>query len=601
MYNEHSHLSKGYIMIDNIDPFIDAFDNIIRKKLIKTVFQPILSLRDGSVLGHEALSRITVKTNIENTEMLFKVAECRNRLWELELLCRTTALETAFRFVDHPYNRKLFINVNPNIMYDETFMKGFTKSFLEQYKIIPENIIFEITEQYVIKDFELFSKTLEHYKSQSFKIAIDDAGSGYSGLNLISEIKPDFIKLDMNLIRDLNNDSLRFALVKGMVEVSKVSNIQLIAEGIESYEEFETLLNLGVQYGQGYFIQKPNEHILDIRSELLGVIHQLNQKKSMLNNAIISNIPIKHLCTLTETIQPLEKVSVIYEFFRRNQNHIGLCVIENGIPLGIITPTHFAIQLSGPYGYTLNQNKPVTHIMDQNYLKVDFKTSISEVSIMAMSRQSNKLYEFIVVTEDDHYIGTVTIKDLLKITTELEISYAKHQNPLSGLPGNLLIEQQLELCLNHFDKRSVAYIDIDNFKAYNDYYGFERGDMIIKMLANILQKNFSNQFIGHIGGDDFVIILDTLANQKSFKQITKEFEHEVLNYYHQSDIQKGYIVTPNRNGKSDRFPLMSITCVSLHNKSKVFSTIYEFTENLAELKRKAKRTKQMRVSQLISS
>lgn len=578
-------------MLDNIDSFIETFDNIIRHKQIRTVFQPILSLRDGSVLGHEALSRISVKSNIDSTEMLFALAENINRLWELELLCRTTALETAYKFKHHPYNQKLFINVNPNIMHDEMFMKGFTKGFLEQFNIRPEDIIYEITEQYVIKDFDLFSKTLTHYKNQSFKIAIDDAGSGYSGLNLISEIRPDFIKLDMNLIRDLNNDSLKFALVKGMVEVSKVSNIQLIAEGIESYEEFETLLNLGVQYGQGYYIQKPNENILGIRAELLSIVNQLNQKKELLINTIISNIPIKHLSTTTETVHPFEKVSVIYDFFKRNQTHIGLCVIENEIPLGIVTPNHFATQLSGPYGYTLNQNKPVSHIMDQNYLKVDFKTSVSEVSLMAMSRQSNKLYEFIVVTEDDRYIGTVTIKDLLKITTELEISYAKHQNPLSGLPGNLMIEQQLELCLNHPEKRSVAYIDIDNFKAYNDHYGFERGDMIIKMLSNMLTKNFRNQFIGHIGGDDFVVILDSIANQNDFKRITKEFEIGILDYYHQNDVQKGYIVTANRNGKQDKYPLMSITCVSLHNKSKNFESIYAFSANLAELKRKAKQKK----------
>lgn len=114
-------------MLDNIDSFIETFDNIIRHKQIRTVFQPILSLRDGSVLGHEALSRISVKSNIDSTEMLFALAENINRLWELELLCRTTALETAYKFKHHPYNQKLFINVNPNIMHDEMFMKGFRR------------------------------------------------------------------------------------------------------------------------------------------------------------------------------------------------------------------------------------------------------------------------------------------------------------------------------------------------------------------------------------------------------------------------------------------------------------------------------------------
>ncbi|MGB4439005.1 MAG: EAL domain-containing protein, partial [Sedimentibacter sp.] len=108
------------------EQFKEAVSYIIENKQIKTVFQPIISLRDGSILGHEALSRIICESEIENTEMLFKVAGQHNRLWELELLCRTTALEAAYKFMIPPYSKKLFINVNPNIMHDEAFKKGFT-------------------------------------------------------------------------------------------------------------------------------------------------------------------------------------------------------------------------------------------------------------------------------------------------------------------------------------------------------------------------------------------------------------------------------------------------------------------------------------------
>lgn len=567
----------------------ESLDYIIENKEIKTVFQPIISLRDGSILGHEALSRITCESAIENPESLFTIAGKYNRLWDLELICRTKALEAAFVFMIPPYNKKLFINVNPNIMHDETFKRGFTKSFLEQYEITPENVIFEITERNVITDIEGFTDTIEHYKSQDYKIAIDDAGAGYSGLNLISDVNPHYIKLDMKLIRGVNNDKLKFALIKGMVEFSKVSNIFLIAEGIETYDELDTLVKLGVQYGQGYFIQKPDVEVLEIRKEILKILKEINYKK---NNAYInniSNIYIKNLCTPTTIVSPYESVTHVYNVINKNPDFFGVCVIENEVPIGVVTQEKLAIKLSGHYGFSLNQKKLISEIMDRDFLSVDYKIPINIVANMAMSRPSSKLYDFIVVTENDKYIGTVTIKDLLQKTMEIEISAAKHQNPLSGLPGNLLIEQKLSCCLSSENSFSVAYIDIDNFKSYNDVYGFEKGDLIIKLLADILKYHFNNnQFIGHVGGDDFVVIFDEHINAGHLYDMVKQFELEVLTFYNQKDIQNGYITSSNRHGEVENTPLITLTSVVVNNSTRTFENVFELTEMLAELKKIAK-------------
>lgn len=259
----------------------ESLDFIIRNKQIRTVFQPIISLKSGTVLGYETLSRITCESEFENPETLFRAAQEYNRLWDLELLCRVTALEVAAqRFMVSSDHKKLFINVNPNIMHDEAFRKGFTKDFLRQYGIAPRNVIFEITEKNVIDDMVGFKTTIAHYKSQDYGIAIDDAGAGYSGLNLISDVNPNFIKLDMKLIRNIHTDNLKRALVKGMVEFSKASNIMIIAEGIETDEELETIINLGVQYGQGYYIQKPDSEIHPVKPEVIAAIYDMNIKKN---------------------------------------------------------------------------------------------------------------------------------------------------------------------------------------------------------------------------------------------------------------------------------------------------------------------------------
>ena len=570
----------------------EALDDIINNKQIKTVFQPIISLSDGSILGHEALSRITCTGAIDNPEMLFSIAGDYNRLWDLELLCRTTALEAAYKFMMPPYNKILFLNVNPNTMHDEKFIKGFTKEFLMQFQMKPQNVIFEITERNVILDMNGFMATIDHYRSQDYKIAIDDAGAGYSGLNLISDINPDYIKLDMNLIRRVDSDGLKRALVKGMVELSKESQIKLIAEGIETREEMNTLIKLGVQYGQGYYIQKPLEEVFDIDYKIIGEIMEMNQADLPEMQRKITNINTKNLCKYTGIVSSMVTANYVYNILKQNPCFFGLCVVENEIPLGIITKEKLAMKMSGHFGYALYQNKPIAELMDQSFLSVDGQTPISTVSNLAMSRSKDNLYDFIVVTENDKYIGTVTIKDLLQKATEIEVDHAKDQNPLSGLPGNLMVEQRLNQCLQCSCKYSIAYIDIDNFKAYNDVYGVENGDLILKLLALVLKNNISREhFVGHVGGDDFIVIMYDHITSKYFEPITKEFEQKALKLYRQSDIRNGYITTTSRRGEIEQYPLLSITTVVTNNQRKVFNNVYELTELLAKSKKEAKQKK----------
>ncbi|HHV09222.1 MAG TPA: GGDEF domain-containing protein [Clostridiales bacterium] len=570
----------------------EALDAVIDNKQIKTVFQPIISLKDGSLLGHEALSRITGTSLIKDPEMLFSIAGEYSRLWDLELLCRTRAFETAYHLMVPPYDKMLFINVNPNIMHDEKFIRGFTKDFLMEFNIEPKNVIFEITERNVIVDMGGFLSTISHYRSQNYKIAIDDAGAGYSGLNLISDINPNYIKLDMKLIRNVDTDNLKYALIKGMVELSRESQISLIAEGIETREELSTLVQLGVQYGQGYYIQRPSEEIRDIRHRLIHEIYEINYQKDSRRKGKVPKEAVINVCKYTGIVAPGVTADYVYNVFMQNPDFFGLSVVENEMPLGIITREKLALKMSGHYGYSLYQNKPIADLMDRDFLAVDYQTPINVVSYLAMSRPNDKLYDFIVVTENDRYTGTVTIKDLLQKATEIEVDNAKDQNPLSGLPGNLMVEQQLTQCVHDNEKYSVVYIDIDNFKAFNDVYGFENGDLIIKLLAAILKKNIPyNNFIGHIGGDDFVVIIYDHITEQYFDDIIAQFEEKALKYYSREDRAKGYIITANRKGELEHYPLLSITIAAVSNQKEEFTDVYRMTEQLAKKKKEAKQKK----------
>ena len=169
-------------------------------------------------------------------------------------------------------------------------------------------------------------------------------------------------------------------------------------------------------------------------------------------------------------------------------------------------------------------------------------------------------------------------------------------SPLTGLPGNVQIQTELKKRLLRKEMFQVLYFDLDNFKAYNDVYGFLKGDEIIKLTAKIITRNIhildeSDVFVGHIGGDDFIAVLDENANYEDVCQtIIAEFDSEILKYFNDDDIEKGYIEVCNRKGIIEEFPLTSISIGVVVADKKRFSNILEIGEVGAQVKHLAKTT-----------
>ena len=488
------------------------------------------------------------------------------------------------------YSKKLFLNINAYILLDDSF----ERDFLISYKKAPYNIVLDVSEQDAVDDMPGLLRTIDYYKCQGYKLCIDDVGSGYAGLNLITETNPNYIKINMDIIRDINMNNSKYSLVKSLKEFSSLSNIAIIAEGVETESELESLIELGVQYAQGFYIQEPDEQIKDIDPKLIDKINKKNEKffANISYKSSTATLYIKNICSPVVTVSPDEMVPVIYETLINNTDMIGLCVVEDEIPLGIVTKEKLTLQLSGQYGFALNQYKNISKLMDKNYLSVDYQTTLNIVSKMAMSRPSDNLYDFIVVTRHDKLYGVVTVKDLLETTTEIEISAARHLNPLTGLPGNLMIEEKLTECVASGDEYTVAYIDIDNFKPYNDVYGFKNGDHVIQLLADTISNNLTNNhFIGHVGGDDFVVILRKHVSTEYFTNIIRDFEKKILDCFNKTDAKNGYITTKNRQGTICKLPLTTLTIVSVSNSSYSFIDEASLSETLALLKSEKKQNK----------
>jgi len=253
----------------------EVFNRILHERQIVPVYQPIVSLTDGKIFGYEALSRVLDDGINLDIERIFVIAEKMNKLWEFETLCRKKALENA-KHILVDTEKKLFLNVNPNVIHDIEFKDGFTKSRLDKYGLDFHNIVFEITERNAIADKEVFLEAIEHYRKQNYGIAIDDVGSGYSGLNVINDTKPDIIKLDIHLIKNIDKYETKQFLCKAMVDFGKNTDVKVIAEGIETEEELQTLIKLDVDFGQGYFLGMPRKSFADIAPEKINMIERYN-------------------------------------------------------------------------------------------------------------------------------------------------------------------------------------------------------------------------------------------------------------------------------------------------------------------------------------
>ena len=149
------------------------------------------------------------------------------------------------------------MNVNPNVLLDKDFESGVISKFIKKYGLEPKDIVFEITERTPIQSELLFKDTLNHYKEQGYLVALDDFGSAYAGLERLLSTKPDFVKFDISMIRNVNNDKIKQSLLRHMVDFCKEYSIRTIAEGIETEEEITTLKELGIDMGQGFYYSKP--------------------------------------------------------------------------------------------------------------------------------------------------------------------------------------------------------------------------------------------------------------------------------------------------------------------------------------------------------
>ena len=222
----------------------DEFYKILERKAIYPVFQPIVNLQTGDVAGYEALSRIDRHDTTLMISDLFVIAE----------------------------------HVDGNIIQDKSFIQGFTNRKAAKAGVPSCDIVFEITERSDIENYQILQQIMKHYADQGYEIALDDVGAGYSGLNRVVNTSPNYLKVDIELVRDIQKHKKKEIMMEFLLHYCNETGAILIAEGIETEAELECLCRLGVHYGQGYFLGRPDRTFKNVRNEAMLVLRRLNNK-----------------------------------------------------------------------------------------------------------------------------------------------------------------------------------------------------------------------------------------------------------------------------------------------------------------------------------
>lgn len=221
---------------------------------VTTHFQPIVHASSGSIMAYECLMRGLDGNQFVSPKRMLDVARGADLLFQLDLEARRSAIREAAK---HGLTCKIFINFTPSAIYDPTFCLRSTVATMEELGIRHDQVVFEVIESDKINDPNHLKNICDYYRAVGFEIALDDVGSGYSSLNMLHELRPDYIKLDMQLIRNVHLDPYKGMIARKLLETAQALDVKTIAEGIECAEELDWVREHGADFVQGYYIAKP--------------------------------------------------------------------------------------------------------------------------------------------------------------------------------------------------------------------------------------------------------------------------------------------------------------------------------------------------------
>lgn len=533
--------------------------------LLYPVFQPIIDFRTRAMFGFEALIRGPEASPLAMPGALFATAKRLGKTLELEHWCREASLRA---FAEAGLPGRLFLNVTPGCLLDARLMNGHTRALLAELGLAPNRIVLELTENQHIADVPGIHEALLEYRGRGFQIAIDDLGEGFANLRMWSELRPEFVKIDRHFVHGIADDRIKYHFVRAMQDLAEICNASLVAEGIERAEDFLCVRDMGIACGQGWFIAYPSaKPEARLPPHVAAVLAQQQRSLTPGGNGATLMPTARSLSRPIDPIQVTAFNSEVIARFEADPELDVLPVLKGRQPVGMINRRSVTDRFARPFQRELFGRRSCELFMDPSPLIVDQHATIQELAMMLSLAPKHYLFDGFIVTDEQGYLGIGGSHDLMARITEMQISAARYANPLTQLPGNVPINEHIDRMLASATAFVAAYVDIDDFKPFNDTFGYRRGDDVIQTLGRLLLEVCDTRldFIGHIGGDDFLVIFQSADWEARCWQLVQRFVESMQGMLAHDERAQGGYMAENRRGELSfqRLPSLSIGAVRI--------------------------------------
>lgn len=533
---------------------------LLGERLLRAHYQPIARLGDGEVVAHESLVRLPAGYALRTPDELFRAARRQDVLALTEQAC----LDEGIRTWIGRSHRLLFLNLSALSvieMVDRLGASGVVRA-LAQAGVSAQSLVIEITEHDHVVDLPRLIQACSEIRAYGLRFALDDFGDGRSSLRLWAELRPEYVKIDKYFCANVDTNAVKVQTLQGLQRFAEIFGTQLIAEGIETAHELRIVRDLGLPLGQGYFLGRPAPD---------PVAHILPEACAVLQEAQIAVLPeparagggdvtLERIRTWVEPLNSKTTVNELADFFAKDSTLKAIALVDDGHPIGLINRQHFMDLCARPYFRDLYGKDVCLQFANRSPLLIERHAGIGAMMDVLTSPDQSYLSEGFIVTESGRYAGLARGEQLVRLVTEVRIEAARHANPLTFLPGNIPINQHIDRLLQARHPFVTCYADLNDFKPFNDHYGYWQGDEMIRLAAKTLLSNVDphRDFVGHVGGDDFIVLFQSDDWEHRCRKIIASFNEQAKQLYDAQALLRGGIEAEDRQGVRRFFPCTTL-------------------------------------------
>lgn len=542
---------------------------LIEARSLSAVFQPIVDFDGGAILGYEGLIRGPIRTSLEAPGALFEQAAREGLTIELEL---AAAAICAANFAALGCEGKLFLNFSAEAIASLGRTREHAAAWLGRHGMPIERIVLELTEQCAIDNVAGFEPIVAALRETGAQFALDDYGTANASMNLWVRLQPDVVKIDRFFIEDIANDPLKFEAVRAMQHFAGASGARLVAEGIENEADLIVVRDMGIAFGQGYFFGRPQapaqRSVSDAAREALGAGHIAvfpGATRSQMPGSPSGGVAAAKMIVQAPALPRSATNNDVLDLFNRLPTLHALAVVENDLPVALINRRSFMDRYALPYYRELFGKRPCLLFANASPVVIEKSMTVDQMAKLLASDDQRYLADGFVIADQGKYLGLGTGENLVRAVTEVRIEAARYANPLTFLPGNIPISSHITRLVEHHAEFHACYVDLNNFKPFNDRYGYWQGDEVLKFSAAVLAKacDPTRDFLGHVGGDDFLILFQSEDWRRRVETAIAAFNTSALRFYADEDRAAGGIHGEDRRGNPTFFGFvtMAIGCV----------------------------------------